>query len=74
LSIYMAGEVSAFGGAACGTQRDAHCFRQVWTQTLNDDLKDTFGCWYPAMRYTETPLRRLPCPRFGLVANEREQN
>jgi hypothetical protein len=38
------------------TKQGAHRLLQVRTQTLNDDLKDTFGRWYPAMPHTETPL------------------
>jgi hypothetical protein len=39
------------------TKPGAHRLLQVRTQTLNDDLKDTFRRWYPVMPYAETPLR-----------------
>jgi hypothetical protein len=39
------------------TKRGAHLLLQVRTLTLNDDLKDTFRRWYPAIPHTETPLR-----------------
>jgi hypothetical protein len=32
------------------TQRGAHLLLQVRTQALNDDLRATFGRWYPAMQ------------------------
>jgi hypothetical protein len=32
------------------TQRGAHLLLQVRTQTLNDDLRATFGRWYPGMQ------------------------
>jgi len=32
------------------TQRGAHLLLQVRTQVLNDDLRATFGRWYPAMQ------------------------
>ena len=36
------------------TQRGAHLLLQVRTKTLNGDLKDTFGRWYPAMSQVKT--------------------
>ena len=36
------------------TQRGAHLLLQVRTKTLNGDLKDAFGRWYPAMPQVET--------------------
>jgi hypothetical protein len=38
------------------TKQGAHRLLQVRTQTLNDDLKATFGRWYPAMPHSKTPL------------------
>jgi hypothetical protein len=32
------------------TQRGAHLLLQVRTQALNDDLRATFGRWYPGMQ------------------------
>ena len=32
------------------TPRGAHLLLQVRTQTLNDDLRSTFGRWYPGMQ------------------------
>ena len=32
------------------TKRGAHLLLQVRTQTLNDDLRDTFCRWYPEMQ------------------------
>jgi hypothetical protein len=34
------------------TRRGAHLLLQVRTQTLNDDLRDTFCRWYPTMSRT----------------------
>jgi hypothetical protein len=34
------------------TRRGAHLLLQVRTQTLNDDLRDTFYRWYPTMSRT----------------------
>jgi hypothetical protein len=39
------------------TKRGAHLLLQVRTQTLNGDLRDTFGRWYPAMPRPETPAQ-----------------
>ncbi len=36
------------------TKKGAHLLLQVRTQTLNDDLRDTFNRWYPGMTHTET--------------------
>jgi hypothetical protein len=35
------------------TRRGAHLLLQVRNQTLNDDLRETFGRWYPAMPLAE---------------------
>ena len=35
------------------TRRGAHLLLQVRNQTLNDDLRETFGRWYPAMPQSE---------------------
>ena len=35
------------------TKRGAHLLLQVRNQTLNDDLRETFGRWYPAMPQAE---------------------
>jgi hypothetical protein len=39
------------------TKRGAHLLLQVRTQTLNADLKATFGRWYPAIPHPELPLQ-----------------
>ena len=36
------------------TKRGAHLLLQVRNQTLNDDLKETYGRWYPAMNRAES--------------------
>ena len=50
------------------TKQGAHLLLQVRIQTLNDDLKDTFGRWYPAMPRPETSVQlvALPPVRHGL--------
>ncbi len=32
------------------TERGAHLLLQVWTQTLNDELRSTFEGWYLGLR------------------------
>jgi hypothetical protein len=39
------------------TQRGAHLLLQVRTETLNNDLRDTFERWYPAMPPVEDPMQ-----------------
>jgi hypothetical protein len=39
------------------TQRGAHLLLQVRTETLNNDLRDTFERWYPAMPPVEEPMQ-----------------
>ncbi|MCB0094652.1 MAG: hypothetical protein KDE46_02985, partial [Caldilineaceae bacterium] len=36
------------------TKQGAHLLLQVRTQTLNDDLHDSFQRWYPGMAQTES--------------------
>lgn len=35
------------------SERGAHLLLQVRTQVANDELRETFGCWYPSMRVVE---------------------
>jgi hypothetical protein len=35
------------------TQRGAHLLLQTRVQVLNDDLRKTFGCWFPGMKAEE---------------------
>jgi hypothetical protein len=32
------------------TEAGAHHLLQVRTKVLNDELRETFACWYPGMR------------------------
>ena len=38
------------------TQRGAHLLLQTRVQVLNNDLRKTFGRWYPGMKAAEPPL------------------
>jgi hypothetical protein len=38
------------------TKRGAHLLLQVRTQVLNEDLRTTFGRWYPGMASTDVWL------------------
>jgi hypothetical protein len=37
------------------SQRGAHLLLQTRVQVLNDDLRKTFGRWFPGMRSEEEP-------------------
>lgn len=39
------------------TRRGAHLLLQVRNQTLNNDLRETFGHWYPAMPRAESSMQ-----------------
>ena len=40
------------------SERRAHNLLQVRTKVLNDELRETFGRWYPGMRSDETELEK----------------
>ncbi|MCG8346812.1 MAG: hypothetical protein MI924_03390 [Chloroflexales bacterium] len=54
----------------CWTKQGAHLFLHVRTQVLNDDLRESFERWHPAMKKTNVPIQEyktMPMPYSHLA-------